>query len=86
MDLKAIENSLKTDRPPQCDIAICSECGWRGLVSDCEMEEEGSYEEGYFEAPVCPKCEDGGCLDNYDYSPEQFKLFKEWEKRSLGDK
>lgn len=65
---------------PEPDIAICSECNWRGPCVDCPTEEEGTWETGYFDAHVCPKCPDGGCVDDYDYSPEQLKKLEAWEK------
>ena len=47
-------------------MCSCSECGWKGKCADCEtgMESEGG---AYLEYPVhiCPKCEDGGCIDDY---------------------
>ena len=69
------------DPQPLPDIAICSECGWRGPSSECETEEDGDWETGYYDVHVCPKCEDGGCTDNYDMSPEQLKNRTAWDKR-----
>lgn len=74
--------AAKKPGPPLPDIAICSECGWRGLFSKCPMEEEGDYESGYYSVPVCPKCPDGGCLDDCDYSKEQLKLRNEYETKN----
>ena len=67
---------------PQPDLGQCSDCGWKGPLSQCPVEEEGDYESGYYTSPVCPACEDGGCLDQYDYSEEQLKSFKLWEKQN----
>ena len=50
------------------DIAICSVCGWRGPVAECETDEEGDWENGYYKVDLCPKCEDGGSVDDYDFS------------------
>ena len=68
LDLKPVERHW--DEWPDADIAICSACGWRGHVSMCPQEEEGDWETGYYKVHVCPKCEDGGCVDDYDYSDE----------------
>lgn len=64
---------------PKPDIAICSECQWRGPTSDCETEQDGDYESGYYLVDVCPKCEDGGCIDDYDYSDEQGNKYEIWD-------
>lgn len=54
---------------PKPDIAICSECGWRGDISECGTDKEGDWESGYYDVHICPKCVDGGCIDDYDMSP-----------------
>lgn len=64
---------------PSPDLATCSDCQQQFKISDCPIEIDGDWETGYYDVPICPKCEDGGCLDTYDYSPEQFKKLKEWE-------
>jgi len=66
---------------PLPDIAICSQCGWRGPVGECEKGEEGDWENGYYQIDLCPKCEDGGCIDDYDMTPERAQ---EWEKWNRG--
>ena len=50
------------------DIAICSVCGWRGPATECITDEEGDWESGYYKVDLCPKCEDGGSIDDYDFS------------------
>lgn len=59
---------IEDDREPEPDIALCSECGGAFHVSKCKTEEEGSWEEGYWTMHVCPKCPDGGCIDDYAMS------------------
>jgi len=64
---------------PEADIAICSNCHWSGNVSECDTEDDGCWEDGYYKVELCPNCEDGGCIDEYEYSEEQFKKLKEWK-------
>jgi hypothetical protein len=60
------------DKAPGPDIAICSKCGWKGPISECQC--------GLID--LCPKCKDGGCIDYYDMSPERFAEYEAWiEKR-----
>lgn len=66
---------------PTADIAKCSSCGWSGHVSECEMDSEGDWESGYYDIHLCPKCDDGGCIDDYDYSDEQAKRFNEYHDK-----
>jgi hypothetical protein len=63
---------------PNGDIAVCSECGWRGPISECNVVQDGDWESGYYEVHECPVCMDGGCIDDYDYSPEQAKKLDAW--------
>lgn len=72
-----VMKATESNGEPLPDIAQCSECGWEGHVSECETEQEGSQEEGYYQAHVCPKCDDGGCIDDYSMSNERAD---EWEK------
>ena len=64
-------------QPPKCDLAYCeySECGWRGLVADCEEYQEGTWETGYYTAHLCPKC---GEPVHYDMSEQCSKELTEW--------
>lgn len=61
---------------PYHDIAKCSQCGWRGNVSECDtdMEQDG-WEGTPYMIHLCPRCEDGGCIDDYSISR---KAIKEW--------
>ena len=75
-----LEEELNPNYEPKPDIAICSECGWRGSVEKCIKEQDGDWESGYYEIDECPICKDGGCIDNYDMSPQRFKEWKQWNK------
>jgi len=70
------------DLEPKPDIAICSECGWCGPAEECEEGIDGDWESGYYKVDLCPKCEDGGCVDDYDMSPKRLKEWEEWYKRN----
>lgn len=56
------------------DVAICSACGWRGPARECEKGQDGDWETGYFQVDLCPLCEDGGCIDDYEYSREREQI------------
>ncbi len=73
-------------KEPGPDMGECSECGWKGPLKDCPMEDDGDYESGYYQVPVCPKCDDGGCLDRYDYSPEQEAALRLFHAKRLKNK
>ncbi len=76
---------LNKQEEPLPDIAICSQCGWRGQSTECPKEEEGDWESGYHMVDICPKCEDGGCIDDYDMSDEQLAKWEEWTKKKGKD-
>lgn len=69
------------DPEPPMDVGHCASCGWKGPISECRVKQDGDWESGYYDAHLCPKCEDGGCIDDYDYSPEQFQRVREWQVR-----
>ena len=69
----------QTEQEPLPDIAICSQCNWRGPISECVKEKEGDWESGYYVVDCCPICQDGGCIDNYEYSPKQLELWKDYQ-------
>ena len=77
------------NKEPKPDIAICSKCGWRGPVSECDVDPygDGDWESGYVPVDLCPVCEDGGCIDDYDMSDERFEEWRKWweenEKRNI---
>jgi len=78
MLINELIDAIDVDKEPSADIAICSECGWRGNVSECEIGTDGDWESGYYEIDLCPVCEDGGCIDDYDMSEERLKEWEEW--------
>lgn len=54
---------------PLADMCRCSICGWKGKVSKCETEwESDGWEYQPYQIHLCPKCKDGGCIDDYYYS------------------
>lgn len=72
------------DKEPAWDIAICSDCGWRGDINECGTEQEGDWENGYYEIHTCPKCEDGGLIEEYSMSDERAEEWNEWYERKKG--
>jgi hypothetical protein len=68
------------DAEPMPDIAICSTCGWKGPVIECEKGQDGSWEEGYYDIDLCPKCDDGGCVDDYDMTADRSLEWIKWDK------
>ena len=64
---------------PQPDLACCSDCGGSFPVSECPTETEGDWDTGYYEVHVCPKCEDGGHIDDYGMTPECADRWHEWK-------
>lgn len=54
------------------DMCRCSECGKTFKIADCEKDY--GHHDGWEMAPyteiLCPECEDGGCIDDFFYSPE----------------
>jgi len=79
---KCIREAKVEDVEPMPDIAICSNCRWRGKISKCEKGTDGDWESGYYDIDLCPKCDDGGCIDDYTMSNKQAKLWEEWAKRN----
>lgn len=73
---------IDEDIEPMPDIATCAECNWHGPVSECPtgMESEG-WEHPKYLIHYCPKCEDGGLIDDYIMSPEQSKKWNKWYKK-----
>lgn len=61
---------------PKMDMCRCSNCNWSGKADDCETEwESDGWECPAYQIHLCPKCENGGCIDDYWYSdPELMKL------------
>lgn len=67
---------------PQPDRAQCSDCKRKFWIKDLETEAEGDWENGYIDVYVCPKCDDGGCIDNYQFSAKQAKRWLAWKKKN----
>ena len=63
--------AVELQQEPDADIATCSACGWSGAFDNLDTEQEGDFENGYHDVHLCPKCPDGGCIDNYSMSKEQ---------------
>ena len=72
----------ETNNEPLPDIAICSVCGWRGSIDQCEQATDGDWESGYYKVDLCPVCEDGGCIDDYDMSESRRKEWKIWQSET----
>jgi hypothetical protein len=66
---------------PEHDLAKCSQCGWKGAVAECGIRSEGDWESGYYEIHTCPKCKDGGCVDEYEMTPNQADKWQAWHRR-----
>ena len=82
MDLGRLKTQLSPNpKEPMPDMGRCSDCGWSGPLSKCPMEQDGDWETGYYDVPVCPRCDDGGCLDDYYYSWRQWWRWKRWRKK-----
>ena len=78
MLLKILTSESLNNEEPLPDMAICSICGWKGKVSDCETDEEGDWESGYYVVHLCPVCEDGGCIDDYFMSRKKSVEWRNW--------
>lgn len=76
-----LQDSIIDGVEPSPDIAVCSECGWRGSVSECETEKDGDWESGFYDAHLCPKCEDGGCIDDYSMTKEIAAEWVAWKDK-----
>ena len=72
-----LKESLDKNKMPKPDLAKCTQCGFKGKFEEFDLATDGDWESGYYEILECPKCEDGGCVDDYDMSPERAE---EWEK------
>lgn len=75
-----LDESNKSNKEPSPDLACCSECEGRFPVAMCPTEQDGDWEYGYYDFHVCPYCDDGGCIDDYDYTAERYAEWEEWRK------
>lgn len=80
-ELGLFREIMDDNHEPRPDIAICSECGWKGSTLECIKGEDGDWETGYYPIDLCPVCEDGGCIDDYDMTPDREKEWDEWRKK-----
>jgi len=82
-DLRLLFDIDNANIEPNPDIAICSQCGWRGSISECDVDPhgDGDWESGYYPVDLCPVCEDGGCIDDYDMSEERLIEWEIWSSR-----
>jgi hypothetical protein len=65
------------DSEPKPDIACCSNCGWRGSTDIYVTRNETGSD--YYPADICPYCEDGGCVDDYDMTPKRAEEWNLWK-------
>lgn len=70
--MNGIFGTITLEDSPEQDRGGCEQCGWVGDISNCQIEREGSYEEGYYDVHLCPSCSDGFITD-YWYSNEEEK-------------
>ena len=73
--------SKESNEEPKPDIGKCFSCDWSGNLDLCELDEDGSYEEGYYMVHVCPSCQSKGTVEP-DMSKQQYEKWQEW-RRSL---
>jgi hypothetical protein len=59
------------------DMCRCSDCGKKFKIRNLKTEQDGDWESGYYNFFVCPKCPDGGCIDDYWESAQGLK---DWNK------
>ena len=76
---KLLEDVTPKPKKPSPDMCGCSNCDWKGKTTDCELVEESEgWEYPTYWVHLCPECEDGGCIDNYWYSDEQWELAEQF--------
>ena len=89
---KRNSSSNESNDPPILGIDIpldgcsCSDCGWSGLVADCETElESEGWEYEPYQILICPVCSakeqeySDGCIENSFPSEEQEKMVERGE-------
>jgi len=83
-NLSLLLKKVDLDPEPAPDIAVCSECGGRYPVEQCDVDPygDGDWEAGYHPTLLCPSCEDGGCIDDFEMSPKRLELWYAWRDRN----
>jgi len=84
LDSPKIKVKKTKNAEPQPDLGYCSVCGrWFKLSKLIqEWENDGSDCGGrYYLIDTCPKCKDGGCIEEYTYSVKQQRKYMKWCKK-----
>ena len=60
---------LPTNKGSAPDCCSCAVCGWSGKITECNSYEESENWENpeVYTVDECPKCEDGGIIDDYHF-------------------
>ena len=63
----------KPNKDPEPDMCKCSECGGTFKVADCEQDHDhhDGWEMPAYTEIYCPKCEEGGCVDDFFFSEDK---------------
>ena len=59
---------------PKVTHGWCSQCGESIPIGELIKDTEGDYESGYYTIDLCPKCEDGGCIEDYSYEGPSIEI------------
>ena len=72
-ELQGLKGHVFGFDPAKPDMCKCSECGGKFNVSDClsEWGHHYGWEMPAYNEISCPKCEDGGCVDDYFFSTDK---------------
>lgn len=63
---------------PKPDLGCCSICGECFPVNTLKTDRDGDWETGYYDIHLCPKCPNGGCIDDYTMSNERIEEWMKW--------
>lgn len=78
---------IEEDEMPSPDIAICSNCGGKFKDGEYDLEwDQDGWENPPYQQAICRVCEDGGCIDDWEYSEEQLKKLEIWKKNKKENK
>lgn len=77
LDLSRLEPKLSTDIKP--DMCKCQTCGNKYKISECipDTGHHDGWEYPSYTIHLCPKCEDGGDVNDYFLSDELTKLWED---------